>query len=326
MSEQPLVSVVIPAYNAERFLKEAVESLRDQTYRNLEIIIVNDGSKDSTKALCDRFVAADNRIHAIHQDNQGPSAAKNRGVDESHGDFLMFLDADDVLDSDAVAACLDAYVEHPAGLLLFRYRRMDEQGRLLPNTEESLTYPSGLTMNAQTALKHLLLGDFQNYAWCWFVPRATWECEAVPLRFDDNIVVLEDAELFPRLILSAGTVHFMPQILHSYRLTSGSLMTSIDVVRSINAQSNMRDVRASILTAYDSSLEPYCESDRYMFELHIVCRWLRFHADDLAERQRWLQAERYVRCHKVPALMPRQSNKARVKHALVRMGFARWFR
>ncbi len=97
MSTHPLVSVIVPAYNAERFLGDAVASVLRQNSKDLELIIVNDGSSDSTEALIERFKAEDPRVRPVHKDNGGPSSARNAGIAAARGDLVCFLDADDVL-------------------------------------------------------------------------------------------------------------------------------------------------------------------------------------------------------------------------------------
>ena len=92
----PLVSVIVPAYNAERYLREAVDSALRQTHERLEVVIVDDGSTDGTPALADGFAAADPRVRVFHQPNGGLSAARNAGLAVARGDLVCFLDADDV--------------------------------------------------------------------------------------------------------------------------------------------------------------------------------------------------------------------------------------
>ncbi|OWK74515.1 hypothetical protein CBW16_03655 [Flavobacteriaceae bacterium JJC] len=93
MSE--LISVILPAYNAEQFIKESVESILAQTYNNIELIIVNDGSTDGTARLSEELAVKDSRIKVIHQENQGVSAARNNGLKTAKGNFIGFIDADD---------------------------------------------------------------------------------------------------------------------------------------------------------------------------------------------------------------------------------------
>ena len=89
MSSKPLVSVVVPVYKVEEFLDQCVESIVRQTYKNLEIILVDDGSPDECPNMCDKWALKDSRINVIHQVNRGLSAARNSGIDQSHGEYIL---------------------------------------------------------------------------------------------------------------------------------------------------------------------------------------------------------------------------------------------
>ena len=95
----PVYSIIIPVYNAEKYLNACVESVLNQSSESdFEIILVNDGSRDGSAAICDRYAAADERFHVIHQENQGVSAARNAGLAAARGSYVLFLDSDDVWD------------------------------------------------------------------------------------------------------------------------------------------------------------------------------------------------------------------------------------
>ena len=99
MENQGLISVIIPVYNVERYLHECIDSVLNQSYQNFEIILVDDGSKDSSSQICENYVAVDARIRCIHKENGGASTARNVGLDESKGEFVFFLDSDDWIDN-----------------------------------------------------------------------------------------------------------------------------------------------------------------------------------------------------------------------------------
>lgn len=99
----PLISVIVPVYRAEQVLARCVDSLLAQTYKHLEIILVEDGSPDNSGILCDAYAAKDTRIRVLHQTNAGPSAARNRGMQAANGDFICFVDADDYVDKDYIS-------------------------------------------------------------------------------------------------------------------------------------------------------------------------------------------------------------------------------
>lgn len=125
----PLVSVIIPVYQAEKFLTECVESVRKQDYSELEIVLVNDGSTDRSNQMCEELAAADPRIRVIHQNNKGSGAARNAGIKEATGKYLLFLDADDKLDDSSAIRSLAARAEREqADIVIGTYRRWRANG------------------------------------------------------------------------------------------------------------------------------------------------------------------------------------------------------
>ena len=92
-----MISIIIPVYNAENYLEECLNSVQNQTYTNIEVILVNDGSTDNSKHICERFCQEDIRFHLLNQENQGQSFTRNTGVAASTGEFIAFVDSDDVI-------------------------------------------------------------------------------------------------------------------------------------------------------------------------------------------------------------------------------------
>ena len=118
-----LVSVIIPSYNTAEYIHRAIESSQRQTHSNIEIIIIDDGSKDDTLKIAKGYAEKDSRIKVIHQDNAGVSSARNHGMREANGEYYVFLDSDDWLEDDAVEVLLDAQTEHPDKLIAANYYR-----------------------------------------------------------------------------------------------------------------------------------------------------------------------------------------------------------
>ena len=101
-----MISVIVPVYNVEEYLEECLESIRHQTYTDIEVILVNDGSTDGSKEICERYCEKNSRFKLINQENQGLSAARNRGVKESIGQYIMFVDSDDVINTKVLEVLL----------------------------------------------------------------------------------------------------------------------------------------------------------------------------------------------------------------------------
>ena len=100
------VSVIMPVYNVERYIERSVYSIINQTYRNLEIILVDDGSKDNSGKLCDYFAQIDNRIKVLHKENGGLSSARNAGLALASGVYVYFFDSDDYIRNDTIESCM----------------------------------------------------------------------------------------------------------------------------------------------------------------------------------------------------------------------------
>ncbi len=114
-----MVSVIIPVYNVEKYLKQCVESVLHQTYKDLEIILVDDGSPDNSGALCDEYALADDRITVVHKKNGGLSDARNAGMAVAHGEYIFFLDSDDYIRKDTIELLLDRAKKENADIVFF---------------------------------------------------------------------------------------------------------------------------------------------------------------------------------------------------------------
>lgn len=114
MSEkQPLISVIVPIYKVEQYLNRCVQSIVDQTYKNLEIILVDDGSPDNSPAMCDAWAEKDDRVQVVHKKNGGVSSARNAGLDAANGAYIGFVDGDDYIEPDMYAQLLQAIQKIP---------------------------------------------------------------------------------------------------------------------------------------------------------------------------------------------------------------------
>ena len=102
----PKVTVIVPVYNVEQYLRRCIDSILAQTFGDLELILVDDGSADSSGVICDAYAEKDSRVKVIHQKNSGVSAARNTGLDAAEGEYIAFVDSDDHVDPDYLAALL----------------------------------------------------------------------------------------------------------------------------------------------------------------------------------------------------------------------------
>lgn len=118
MKNTQLVSIIVPVYNTERYLPECIDSIISQSHKNLEIILVDDGSPDNSGKIADEYAKTDERINIVHQENRGVSAARNAGLDRARGDYICFSDSDDILKPDYVEYLLDMAIQNNADIAL----------------------------------------------------------------------------------------------------------------------------------------------------------------------------------------------------------------
>ena len=134
-----LITVIVPVYNVEQYLEHSIQSICSQTYTQLEIILVDDGSTDKSGHICDELADKDTRIRVFHQENQGVSVARNKGLDEATGDYIMFIDADDWLDTDAIQTLYQLITEKNAHVSCCSLREVYEDKDNTAETQKMQT-------------------------------------------------------------------------------------------------------------------------------------------------------------------------------------------
>lgn len=140
------ISVITPVYNAEDHLDKCIQSVLNQSFTNLELILINDGSKDSSGAICDSYAKKDPRVKVFHQENGGPSVARNKGINVMKGDFVAFIDADDYVDTDYLEAFLplDVYLNIKNSIVMQGYKMELGNGEVEVHKFQRKLYPKSL--------------------------------------------------------------------------------------------------------------------------------------------------------------------------------------
>ncbi len=168
----PLISVIIPVYEVENYLNKCVESVLNQEFKNIEVILINDGSPDSCPAICDKYARLDERVIVIHQVNAGLSDARNTGINASQGDYLMFVDSDDYWEgSDCLRNLVDSIGAKDPELILFGVQDNDyfTNNRRITRTGYNIVE---LRSDRETAIKSLFKRrQFPRGVWTLAVKR-----------------------------------------------------------------------------------------------------------------------------------------------------------
>ena len=157
------ISVIVPVYKVEPYLRECVDSIINQTYKNLEIILVDDGSPDNCGAICDEYAAQDSRVRVIHKENGGVSSARNAGIEAATGDYIGFVDSDDWIEKDMFETLLTALVNANADMCICNCADETESGERIP-TEYPL---SSEILSKREVLKRLIRPGGGVYAGVW---------------------------------------------------------------------------------------------------------------------------------------------------------------
>lgn len=129
-----LVSIIVPVYNVEKYLNECIESIVNQSYENIEILLINDGSTDFSGKMCDEWAKRDNRINVFHQKNKGISAARNLGIEKSKGEYLIFIDSDDYVDKNYVEYLYQSLVQNKTDMALCGFNYVNEDGEYIADS------------------------------------------------------------------------------------------------------------------------------------------------------------------------------------------------
>ncbi len=142
--KEPLFSVIVPAYNAAAFLERCVESILGQTFPGFELLLIDDGSGDDTPSMCDAYARRDGRVRVFHQENRGHTGARNTGLRESRGQYVLFVDSDDWLDPDVLEHCSVQIRKNRPDIIVFDLcGHAEERVYALPNGVEAGTYAAG---------------------------------------------------------------------------------------------------------------------------------------------------------------------------------------
>lgn len=214
-----LVSIIIPAYNAEKYIQKCVESVIQQTYRNLEIIIVNDGSNDDTLKKLAQIKTSDERIIVIDQENGGPSAARNAGLKICHGDYIFFLDSDDWLVPNCIEELVNIEERHEVDIIFFDYYK-----NFAGKDVEHFTYKKDFCYKINQENDSTLLDMRTITPWGKLYSRKCIN----GVFFDEQMKTAEDVDFNFRVYKQVESAFYTHQCLLHYRILEQSAVHGYD--------------------------------------------------------------------------------------------------
>lgn len=215
-----LISIVIPIYNAEKYLEECLNSIKNQTYKNFEVIMVNDGSKDDSETICMNFLRSDSRFRYLKKENGGVSSARNVGLDNVEGDYITFIDADDWVDENHLEILIDGIIKNNCEVAISSYMRfINTRDTYLINiysNQEKYLLNYG-KMNREKFLTELPKLISINNSFNCAVSKLFSRRLVEDIRFDSNIIYAEDLDFYFKLYLKANNFIFINAETYIYR-------------------------------------------------------------------------------------------------------------
>lgn len=216
------ITIIIPVYNVEKYLREAIESAINQTYKNLEIIIVDDGSKDNSGSICDEYKNKDNRIIVVHQENKGLSGARNTGLDLATGKYIMFMDSDDTFDLTACEKLYNYIEKTNADYVVGNYINMDEDGTLWANP----VFDKSKYVEFKLSIEDYTHSFYTMNSGVWNKIFRKSFLDELQIKFVERVPA-EDAIFTTYCFIKSKNVYYMPEIVYNYRQRySESISTS----------------------------------------------------------------------------------------------------
>lgn len=253
-----LVSVIVPVYNVEEYLAECVESILSQTYHNIEIILVDDGSTDESGLLCEEYAKKDDRVRVFHKENGGLSDARNYGIDRAEGSYITFVDSDDILHVSCIEKLYTLMSCSGSGVSICNMERFEETESI----RYTYTNPKVCILDAESALKELLLQRCFDVSAC-----GKMYCKEL----FNNVSyptgqLYEDLGTTYKVIMKTEKVCYINQSLYYYRYRPGSITTRpfnmkmLDIFEQLNHfKTDVLEVHPS-LTRYFEYREANCAS------------------------------------------------------------------
>lgn len=292
------ISVIVPVYNAEKWLAEAMESLQSQTYKDFEVIVVNDGSTDNSETIIRDFCRKDSRFRLISQPNAGVSAARNHGIDMANGEWIAFMDADDIMPPDALEVMMSHARKSGAGIIAGGYTR-GIPSKMPTGQGHSMTIPS------ETAI---LIGLYQmkilNNPWGMLFHSSVFKGEN-PLRF--RKCRYEDLDLFYRAFEKVEKVCILDRTVYFYRDTPGSFINTWS-----DARFDVLDVTDRIVAHMEErspALLRAANDRRFSAHFNILVEMLRNNIDNPKQKERCQKVIKEQRLNELTDSKVRLKNK-----------------
>lgn len=246
---EPLISIIVPVYKTEAYICECLDSIRNQSYTNIEIILVDDGSPDRCPSICDNYVAKDRRFFVIHKKNEGSWKARVTGIQHSHGEFLAFVDSDDFIHVDYIKKLYTAINENMADIASCNAIKVYNSKNI-----KLSEYPGE---NENKAIESILTGKLDGYSWLKLVRADVLKNNTFSEL--NSISLWEDIAFSIELYFFSKKICYIPEFLYFYRYNTSSLCNFFseksvtDLIQVVNIVENFLRSK-SVLSDFNEAL------------------------------------------------------------------------
>lgn len=228
INEMPLISVIVPVYNVRRYLIRCVDSILKQTYSNLEIILIDDGSTDDSGKLCDKLSAKDTRIVVLHQHNKGLSGARNSGINIAKGTYFAFVDSDDFILPTMIESLYNALTKNNSDISICSIQRVDENGAKI--SSPSLLPDANLTKDE--VFRNII---FKKNGWIYIPAWNKLYRSSLfkNLRYPEK-KLYEDGFIINDLIYQSSKITTISQQAYCYTLRAAGIMNDSNIIKKLD--------------------------------------------------------------------------------------------
>lgn len=215
-----MISVIIPVYNAEKYLGMCLDCLAGQTYKNIEVLMIDDGSKDTSPQICDEYAERYDNFVAVHKENGGCSSARNMGLQKAKGDFIAFVDADDCLDADFYEILMKALKETESDIAACTYKK--EYSERIKVIKKHDIVPTAVVFDSAEASLESVTGKMNSIE--GFVWNKIWRREVLKgIVFKPDVVIMEDAVFTWEIVSKIKRSCYVNLPMYHYRIINSSI-------------------------------------------------------------------------------------------------------
>ena len=267
-----MISIIVPVYNTEKYLDQCIQSILSQTYTDYELLLIDDGSTDSSGVICDRYAEQDSRVRVFHKPNGGGSSARNMGLDNARGELIGWVDSDDYIDADMYEQLYNAAILKNADIAYCNYRTASYSSNM---PSDSLSKGEFINQYLYTPI---------NSLWITLAKKVLYN----NIRFNENANMGEDLLVTTKLYYFAKSTVLIPKSFYFYRLVPNSMVNqksyqkneelltnTVTLYRFFNRTTIYSDIKSSLAVRILVSKQYYLYKQKNVTKWYLTFPWTR---------------------------------------------------